>query len=370
MKKIKENVRFCFSFVLLLIIFHSAQAQFYTDSLKNWKIETSAYVEAYYVFDFAQPENNERANYFFNHRRHNEFNVNHGIIETLIHSEKVRGHIALMIGTYSQYNLANEQELIRNIYEGNVGFKISDKHNLWVDAGIFSSHIGFESAISKDCWTLTRSLLADNTPYYEAGLKITYTSKNEKWICRGLLLNGWQRIKRLPHNSMPSAGTQVQFIPNKKITLNSSTYVGNEGTDTLKQMRFFHNFYGIFEFSEKWGLIVGFDIGSQNNEATQKVRYWHASSTMLRYKLNKQWILCGRIEHYWDKESIFIVSPNSAINGFRALGFSLNVDYAPAENMLVRIEGRTLVSNDEIFILNRNFSNTNFLLASSMAIAF
>ncbi len=250
MKKRKESVKFS-AITLFTILFHTSFAQFYTDSLKNWKIETSAYVEAYYVFDFARPENNERAAYIFNHKRHNEFNVNHGIIETLIHSEKVRGHIALMIGTYSQYNLANEQELIRNIYEGNVGFKLSQKHNLWLDAGIFSSHIGFESAISKDCWTLTRSLLADNTPYYEAGMKFSYTSPNEKWVFKGLLLNGWQRIKRLEHNSMPSWGTQLQFLPNKKITLNSSTYLGNEGTDTLKKMRFFHNFYGIFEFSEK-----------------------------------------------------------------------------------------------------------------------
>ncbi len=34
-----------------------------------------------------------------------------------------------------------------------------------MDAGIFGSHIGFESAISKDCWTLTRSIL-------EAGINV------------------------------------------------------------------------------------------------------------------------------------------------------------------------------------------------------
>ncbi|GAB4125683.1 MAG: hypothetical protein OHK0045_10190 [Raineya sp.] len=102
--------------------------------------------------------------------------MNLGIIETTLNSENIRGHIALMIGTYSQYNLADEQELIRNIYEGNAGFKPFKKYNFGIDAGIFSSHIGFESAISKNCWTLTRSLLADNTPYYEAGIKATYTS--------------------------------------------------------------------------------------------------------------------------------------------------------------------------------------------------
>jgi hypothetical protein len=38
------------------------------------------------------------------------------------------------------------------------------------------SHIGFESVISADCWTLTRSLLAENSPYYETGMRLEATS--------------------------------------------------------------------------------------------------------------------------------------------------------------------------------------------------
>lgn len=360
------------SFFILCFFACYAKAQLYTDSVGKYKIETSAYIEAYYVFDFAKPKNNERANYIFNHRRHNEFNVNHGIIETTINSENIRGHIALMIGTYSQYNLINEQELIRNIYEGNVGFKPFQKHNFWIDAGIFGSHIGFESAISKDCWTLSRSILADNSPYYEAGIKGTYISPSEKWTVRGLILNGWQRIKRLDNNSMPSFGTQVQFKPNKWVLLNSSTYIGNEGTDSLKQMRYFHNFYGQFDLSEKWGLITGFDIGWQGHEASQKTRSWNASSVMLRYKLNSKWTVCGRGEHYWDKESVLIIPDPDSINanGFRAIGYSLNIDYAPAENMLIRIEGKRFNSPDEAFLMNNKPSKQNFVITSSMAVVF
>lgn len=58
------------------------------------------------------------------------------------------------------------------------------------------SHIGFESAIGKDCWNLTRSILADNSPYYETGIKLGYTSKNEKLYLAGMYLNGWQRIQK------------------------------------------------------------------------------------------------------------------------------------------------------------------------------
>ena len=74
-----------------------------------------------------------------------------------------------------------------------------------ITAGIFTSHIGFESAVSKDCWTLTRSILADNSPYYESGARLTYTSNNNKWLISALALNGWQRIQRPAGNSLMSA---------------------------------------------------------------------------------------------------------------------------------------------------------------------
>jgi hypothetical protein len=339
-----------------------------TDSTQKWKATFSGYIDAYYCFDFAQPQNNERAGFWYNHKRHNEFNVNHGIIKTNVTSERVRGNIALMIGTYSQYNLIGEQELIRNIYEGNVGIKVSKKANFWVDAGIFASHIGFESAISKDCWTLTRSILADNTPYYLAGVKTTYTSNNSKWILSGLVVNGWQRIKKLPANSMPSFGTQVQFIPNSKVTLNSSTYFGNEGADSLKQMRFFHNFYGIFSLSDKWGLIAGFDFGVQGNQQTKENRTWTSSAVMLRYQMSQKWKICARGEHYFDKKGVIIPTTNP--NNFRAFSYSLNLDYAPTDNMLWRVEARGLNSQDEILVMNNAPAKQNYVLTTSMAVSF
>lgn len=47
-------------------------------------------------------------------------------------------------------NYVAELGVLKNIYEANVGIKISKTHNLWLDAGIMSFHIGSESAISKD----------------------------------------------------------------------------------------------------------------------------------------------------------------------------------------------------------------------------
>jgi len=45
--------------------------------------------------------------------------------------------------------------------------KIHKTKILWIDAGIFGSHIGIESAVGKDSWNSTRNISADNSPYYE-----------------------------------------------------------------------------------------------------------------------------------------------------------------------------------------------------------
>nr|WP_290930803.1 outer membrane beta-barrel protein [Haliscomenobacter sp.] len=58
------------------------------------------------------------------------------------------------------------------------------------------SHIGFESAIGKDCWNLSRSILAENSPYYETGVRLSLNSANGKWYAAAMLLNGWQRMAR------------------------------------------------------------------------------------------------------------------------------------------------------------------------------
>lgn len=151
---------------------------------------------------------------------------------------------------------------MKSVFEANIGISLNEKNNLWLDAGIMPSHIGFESAISMDNWTLTRSLLAENSPYFLSGAKLTF-NPNEKWELAGLILNGWQRIQRLEGNSLPSFGTQMKFSPNESTTLNWSAFIGTDDPDQLRRMRYFNNFYGQFQLTDRFGLITGFDFGAQ-----------------------------------------------------------------------------------------------------------
>jgi len=352
--------------MLLTFIGRSIYAQ--TESFKN-PLKISGYLETYYTYDFGNPFNNIRPTFVYSFNRHNEVNINLGFIKAAYETDNVRSNLAFMTGTYANSNLVNEAGVLKNIFEANVGVKISKTLNLWVDAGVFASHIGFESAIGKDCWNLTRSILADNSPYYESGAKISYTSKNEKWFLSGLILNGWQRINRIDGNSMPAFGHQITYKPTPKITLNSSSFVGNTLPDSLKQMRYFHNLYGQFMLNNKLSILVGFDIGLQQKiKESNNYNSWFSPVIIAKYTPNIKTSIAARSEYYSDEKGVII--PTNTPNGFQTFGYSLNLDKNIASNIIWRIEGRSFLSNDFIFTNNKKASEVNYFLTTALAISF
>ena len=352
----------------IIIVLNSMMANAQEDTTVN-PLSFSGYLETYYLYDFGNPADHNRPGFVYSHNRHNEVNINLGYIKAAYEKDNVRANLALMSGTYSNANLAAEPGVLKNIYEGNIGVKVSKKSNLWIDAGIFSSHIGFESAVSKDCWTLTRSILADNSPYYESGVKLSYTSPNEKWFISGLFLNGWQRIQRVDYNNTPAFGTQFTFKPNKKITLNSSSFVGNDKPDSTKQMRYFHNLYGIVKLNDKLAFTAGFDFGAeQNSKGSSDYNTWYSPVLILRLSPNSKNSFAARIEYYEDINGVIINTGTP--NGFKTMGYSLNYDHAISDNAMWRIEGKSYTSKDEIFLKDDAPTNSNFSITTSLAVSF
>ncbi|MCX8534188.1 porin [Chryseobacterium luquanense] len=354
-------------FVLLAVCGITASAQ--NDSISK-PLTVSGYAEVYYTADFNNQKNNSRPGFVYSHNRNNEVNVNLAYIKTAYNTEKVKANLALAVGTYMNANYAAEQGVMKNIYEANVGLKISKKHNLWIDAGIFPSHLGFESAVGKDNWTLTRSLFADNSPYFETGAKISYTSESGKWFLSGLVLNGWQRIQRVDGNSTPAFGHQLIFKPNEKLTINSSSFIGNDKPDSIRQMRYFHNLYAVYQINKKFGVTAGFDIGAEQKEkGSEQYDIWYTPVLIAKYNATEKLSFTARGEYYQDEKGVIIATGTE--NGFKTFGYSLNADYQIFPNLVWRTEIRNLNSKDAIFMNRTDEFNTNSLTATTaLAISF
>ena len=355
-------------FIIILFLQFNASAQ--KDS--TWKqrpsYTLSGFADIYYVYDFNQPQGTARQTFLFNHNRHNAFNLNLGLIKLGVEHAKYRANIALQTGTYANDNYVNEPGVLKNINEANIGLSLTKKNKLWLDVGVLPSHIGFESAISSDNLTLTRSLCAENSPYFLSGAKLTYTP-SKKWEMAALLVNGWQRIQRKSGNSLLSFGSQLTFTPTSKVTLNWSTFIGTDDPDISRRMRYFNNLYGQIKIKKRISLIAGFDIGMQQQfKGSAYYNYWFTPVLIGQVKLSEQWKVALRAEYFEDPSSVLIVS--NPMYGFNALGSSVTIDYSPVPHLICRIEGRYLQSSVDQFKAPSSYRPYNMIVAGSIAIGF
>ncbi|WP_066759411.1 porin [Crocinitomix algicola] len=354
-------------FLLLIGLIHLA-AIGQLDSVKNLKIE--GYIEAYYSYDFSNPSDHDRPNFFYSYNRHNEFNLNIGMIKAIYKKNRVKSNLAFMTGTYAKSNLAHEPMIYRKINEANLSVKPFKNRRDWITLGVFPSHIGFESSIGANCYNLTRSISAENSPYYLAGLKYETTSKNKKWFFGVTLANGWQRIQRLQGNQLISLGHQLTCTPNDRLLFNSSSFIGSEFPDSTRRMRYFHDFHTELNLSKKVDLILGFDIGLEQTEVNSNTySVWYTPTLLTRFSLTNKLSLSTRLEFYEDRDEVIISTIDN--QGFATLGYSLNLDYSISEELLFRIEARNLTDRRSIYLSRENqLTQHNPFITSSLSIKF
>ena len=332
-------------------------------------LTTYGFVDGYYGYDFKHANGNDRQPFLYSHGRQNEFTINQALIGLRYDDGKVRGALGLHAGTYVSANYAAEDPVLKHVYEAYAGFRPFAK--AWLDVGIFGSHIGFESAISKDNWTLTRSIMAENSPYYESGARFTY-EVGPKLTLTGLVLNGWQNIRET--NQAKALGTQIQWKPSDKILINSSTFYGNEQpTDSLVRRRYFHNFYITYAASERTNLALVFDIGKQRGVGREKYDTWHTASVFIKQKLADKFSATLRGEYYYAERGVIIrsIMPAALDTDFRVAGGSLNLDYLPTSNVAFRVEGRYLNGMKGVFARSDNADNRSYgNVTTSIALSF
>jgi hypothetical protein len=331
-------------------------------------LSVSGFVDAFYVYDFNRPEGDFRQSFLYNHNRHNEFNLNLGLLGIHLEHPRYRAHLSLQAGTYPIDNLAAEPGVLRHIFEAWAGLALDREGRLWVDAGILPSHIGFESAISTENFTLTRSLSAENSPYFLTGARLSFQA-NQKWLFAALAVNGWQRIQKVSGNSLLSFGTQVFYMPSEKIQLNWSTFIGTDDPDTERRMRYFSNLFGRFRVTDRFGILAGYDMGiQQERKGGSSYDLWLTPTLIGQYSFNRHWQTAVRLEYYQDPGGVII--PSDVPDGFRSLGASWNVDYVPFPGVKGRLEARWLRSQDPVFRAEGGMEAHNFFLGTSLAVEF
>lgn len=341
---------------LLLLLPLALRAQTAPDSAAaDPKPEFFGYVGVYFGYDFNNPASLTRPGFIYSENLHNQIAVNIALLGARYASERVRGTFAIQTGTYPDVNYAAEPGVFKNIYEAWGGVKLANY--LWLDAGMFLSHIGLEGPLSRDDLTLTRSIMADNSPYYEAGAKLTY-DRGRKWLFTGLLVNGWQVIR--DRNQNFGLGWQVQFRPSARWLLNSSTYAGegrNLPDSVSRQIRYFHDLYLTYDPSPRWKLAAAFDAGwEEKGGGLSGYHAWQGGALIARRRTSRRTGVVGRLEYYHDPAGVLAAT---RAGGLRTAGYSLGFDYLPAPRVILRAEAKQFRARDAVFAKDKAWQRTN-----------
>lgn len=322
--------------------------------------EFSGYLETYYSYDFNRPDNHQRPSFLYNFNRHNEFSVNLALAKATYREDNFRSTVAVMAGTYAQANLSDEPNWAQFVNEASIGVRLVD--DLWLDVGIMPSHIGFESWIGAEGWHLSRSLMAENSPYFLTGARLTYDWKSTTQVVFWIS-NGWQNVQRARNSQGIGLGLGVQHSPTPGMVINYANYFGNETRFVVRELRFFNNFFIQHEWSS-WGYTLGFDYGIQELAVSPVAQWWGATASFKKSFLDK-FTAALRTEYYSDPRSIILDEP------FKLSGNSFNVDVLLNEKLVWRLEARQFwAQQGRFFLRDGNVTSSNFALTSSLALSF
>ena len=352
---------------LMMSLKHPATAQEKSPWAETPEITLSGYLGVFYSYDVNQPTTNYKQPFLYSFNRHNEFNVNLAYIGLSVDQAKYRASIKLHTGTYANDNYSAEPGLLKNIYEAYAGISLNKRNNLWLEAGVFPSHLGFESPVAMDNWTLTRSLANENSPYFLTGAKVIYSPSDVVEIM-GVVCNGWQRIQMVENNSLLSFGTQLIITPNENYSINWSAFAGTDEPDYKRRMMYFSNLFAVMQFTSKFGLLAGFDIGmEQTAKSSEEYNTWYVFSAIARYAFTEKWAAALRGE-YFDDQSGAVTYLEKLENGLRTSGVSINVDFMPVPVVACRLEARWLHSPDKIYPNDGSFIQDNVFFTASLEV--
>jgi hypothetical protein len=361
----------CLAIATLLIVPATLSAQ---EADTTTKVVFGGYVDAYYGYDFNRPLTLDRA-FTTQAARHNEFNINLGYLDVTMTSPRLHGRFAAQFGTSVQANYAAEPRLgllsgpdvSRFIQEAYAGYLVFPK--VWIDGGVFFSPFGSESWISRDNWTYTRSLIAENSPYYEAGVKATWQA-TPTLAAQLHIINGWQNISET--NSDKALGLRLDYAPSTAVSLAYDAFVGNELPDTLpSKTRWWQEGFLTWTLSSKWMFRATFDYGMQDRLFLPGHANWHGYAVVARYVASPQVAMAARAEGYTDPDQVIVVT--GLPYGMRANGWSFNVDVGQSSRVLWRTEGRLIDTRDPLFpdrASARGLVGRDPLLVTSVALTF
>ena len=253
------------------------------------------------------------------------------------------------------------------IQEANVGIRLTKK--IWVDAGLFKTHIGTEGLLPKDNLASSLSIITFYEPWWQAGVKISYTPNDKLLLCLHVL-NGYNTF--VENNSSKSLGITLAYALGDKGSIGYYNLVGEESPDSSKinHLRFLNNLVFNYQLTPKFKISAGADYITQQNSCitdslgngANKTASIYSGILTLKYQLKPKFGIYARGEIFSDKNGFLtgtITNTDGKQTGYVVNGATLGFEFKPMDNAFIRLEGRDLIMDSKQKIFRTDGANTN-----------
>lgn len=226
-------------------------------------------------------------------------------------------------------------KFLRHLGPTNVSYLAPVGKGLALQAGIFTSLIGYDSLYAKDNFNYTRPWGADFTPYLMMGVNGSYPI-SEKLTGSFFVVNGYWHLARA--NNVPSSGGQLAYKINPRVTLKQTALLGpHQANKSFKFWRFLSDtiierkvdrLTYAFEYTASWERV----------DAPGNLRALMMSSQFpVRWTLNKHWALAVRPEVFWDRDGRWTLARQTVKALTSTLEYRIPYQWS---NTILRLEHR------------------------------
>ncbi len=294
---------------LLALLFFTLSASAQTISLHGW-------ADAYRAWNSDNPH--PALNFFSGvgttAHRANQLALNVAAIDIAKEPKPFGFHVTLVGGDSADVVHAGEPHrgAIRNLYQASMSYNAG---KLGLEAGIYPSHIGFETFFSKDNWNYTRGWLAELSPYYESGIKASYAI-NDRWSAQLHGLNGWQNATA---HARKAIGTQLAFS-GARLSASFNTYA-----DSRRK-------FG--DLVATWKTTDALTLGGSLDHGHDPGAQWMGAAAFARYALNDRHAFAVRAERFRDPQGSISGTPQRLREG------TLTYEIRQTRHVLLKLEAR------------------------------
>jgi len=312
------------------------------------RIDISGFIDLVYAYNFNKPA--DHANWFpgvgTSAKRDNEFAINLAQVDFVMAPKPVGLHLAVGYGTSldvvhaAEVNgVATSPDEWGNLWQASIQYQTRIGKGLLVEAGVYPSHIGFETLQTKDNWNYTRSWLGELSPYYQTGVKFAYPL-GQRWSTQVHLLNGWQMIA--DNNRGKSLGWQFAYAGDR-VSLSFNGIVGPELPDNDHDLRSLIDTVAVWKVTPSVSLAASVDVAREERPVGDDAG-WYGIGLFGRFApAGARTALALRAGYYDDEDGAISGTPQTLKE------ITLTLEHRPVERLILKIEGRYGRSTAEVF---------------------